>query len=229
MRISGLVVAAPDVVTAERAWQRLGIEGLEVEVEVRPGEPGLVAVDLAVEDVAASERLLQRRGLSGAASGFDLGGTTWRLVPDGGLKTPVAPGLSLDHLVVNSSDVVRSAADFGARLGLDLRLDRVTEYGYHGLFFRCGESIVEVIVPQDRPEGPDLLSGVAWRCADLDATHERLLAEGVDVSGIRAGRKPGTRVATVRDRDLAVPTLLMGSAAPGPRQGATRAGEPRGS
>ena len=34
-------------------------------------------------------------------------------------------------------------------------------------------------------------------------------AEGLDVSEVRPGRKPGTRVATVRERTLGTPTLLI--------------------
>ena len=40
-------------------------------------------------------------------------------------------------------------------------------------------------------------------------TRERLVAGGVEVSEVRTGRKPGTRVATVRDRALGTPTLLI--------------------
>jgi hypothetical protein len=35
------------------------------------------------------------------------------------------------------------------------------------------------------------------------------VADGVDVSEIRAGRKPGTRVMTVRNGTCGVPTLLV--------------------
>ena len=44
----------------------------------------------------------------------------------------------------------------------------------------------------------DRLSGICWRVADIDATHARLAGAGVDVSEVRTGRKPGTRVMTVR-------------------------------
>lgn len=206
MRITGLVVSTADPEATRAAWSRLDV-GLEVEVVA--GEPGLDAVLVAVEDVAATERLWRRRGLVGDAAGFDLAGTTWRLAP---LAPLPAHGLDLDHVVVTSGDAVRAAADFGARMGLDLRLDRRTEFGYHGLFFRCGDSVVEVVVPNDPPAGPDRFGGLAWRC-DVAVTRERLVAHGVEVSEVRDGRKPGTLVATVRDRALAVPTLLIGPSA----------------
>ncbi|WEV77480.1 VOC family protein [Janibacter cremeus] len=224
MEIIGLTVTAPDVAATEEAWRRLGPAG--VLVEVVAGEPGLAAVTLGVDDVDATERLLRRRGLAGDAAGFDLGGTVWRLAPtprdEGGGPAPraeeavgdSAPGdhVVVDHVVVVTGDAERAVADFGARLGLELRLDRDTGHGFRGLFFRCGDAVVEVIVPSDPPEGPDTFGGVAWRVADLEATRARLAAAGVELSEAREGRKPGTRVTTVRDPALAVPTLLVATA-----------------
>lgn len=208
MQIIGLTISAPDVAAGEQAWRRLGPAG--VTVEVVAGEPGLAAVTLGVDDVAATERLLRRRGLVGDAAGFDLGGTTWWLAPTtGGEGGGAAP--RVDHVVVVTGDAERAAANFGARLGLDLRLDRQTDHGFRGLYFRCGDAVVEVIAPSESPEEPDTFGGVAWRVADLEVTRERLAGEGVEVSQVREGRKPGTRVATVRDPDLAIPTLLVGS------------------
>lgn len=219
MQIIGLTVTAPDVATTEEAWRRLGPAG--VTVEVVAGEPGLAAVTLGVDDVVATERLLQRRGLVGEAAGFDLGGTVWRLAPtpgdEGGRPAPrvdqgVAETVRLDHVVVVTGDPERAVADFGARVGLELRLDRQTDHGFRGLFFRCGDAVVEVIAPSEPPTGPDTFGGVAWRVADLDATRARLTQAGVELSEVREGRKPGTRVTTVRDPDLAVPTLLIATA-----------------
>ena len=51
--------------------------------------------------------------------------------------------------------------------------------------------------------------GMCWRVADIDATHARLAGAGVDVSEVRTGRKPGTRVMTVRNGTCGVPTLLV--------------------
>ena len=50
---------------------------------------------------------------------------------------------------------------------------------------------------------------MSWRVADLDAAHGRLVREGVEVSEVRKGRKPGTRVFTVRDAACRVPTLFL--------------------
>ncbi len=83
------------------------------------------------------------------------------------------------------------------------------------MFFRCGDLVVEVThrpgKGNDKAEAdaPDRLRGICWRVADIDATHARLVAAGVDVSEIRTGRKPGTRVMTVRNGTCGVPTLLV--------------------
>lgn len=50
---------------------------------------------------------------------------------------------------------------------------------------------------------------MTWRVADIDATRERLLSAHVTVSEVRSGRKPGTRVASLRDGTLGIPTLLI--------------------
>ena len=179
-------------------------------MHVEPGHGGLTAVVLGVDDVTATERLLQRRGLAGDASGFDVDGLTWRLAPS---TRDVSSDLVLDHLVIRTGDAERAAATYGARLSLDLRLDRtIAGHGFRGLFFRCGEAVVEVVVPSEGMRAPDAFGGVAWRVDDLEASRRRLIALGAAVSRIRPGRKPGTRVATVRDVDLATPTLLIGTA-----------------
>ena len=50
---------------------------------------------------------------------------------------------------------------------------------------------------------------MSWRVADIDATRTRLVAAGIDVSEVRTGRKPGTRVLTVRTGTCGIPTLLV--------------------
>jgi catechol 2,3-dioxygenase-like lactoylglutathione lyase family enzyme len=109
--------------------------------------------------------------------------------------TAAAPILALDHVVVSSEDPERAAALYGARLGLDMALDRSHQEWGQLMFFRCGDLIVEVV---RRPvagadQAHDKLWGLSWRVADIDATHARLVAAGIDVSEVRIGRKPGTR------------------------------------
>ena len=60
--------------------------------------------------------------------------------------------------------------------------------------------------------GDDNFFGIAYRVTDLAACRAQLCGHGVDVSGIRAGHKPGTVVAAVRSGTAGVPTLLIGAA-----------------
>ncbi|MEH2540939.1 MULTISPECIES: VOC family protein [unclassified Bradyrhizobium] len=137
------------------------------------------------------------------------------------LSVRTTPGsiTALDHVVVSTSDPERAAALYGARLGLDMALDRSHHDWGRLMFFRCGDLIVEVThrpgketdTPQDKFQDKlqDKLRGLCWRVTDIDATHARLVQAGVDVSEVRTGRKPGTRVMTVRNGTCGVPTLLV--------------------
>ncbi|MBR1226032.1 MULTISPECIES: VOC family protein [unclassified Bradyrhizobium] len=135
------------------------------------------------------------------------------------VRTGPASITAMDHVVVSTPDPERAAALYGARLGLDMALDRSHPDWGRLMFFRCGDLIVEVTHRPGKPaDGAqdklqdklrDRLRGLCWRVADIDATHARLTAAGVDVSEIRTGRKPGTRVMTVRNGTCGVPTLLV--------------------
>lgn len=122
-----------------------------------------------------------------------------------------APILGLDHVVVSTQQPERAAALYGARLGLDMALDRSHPDWGRLMFFRCGDLIVEVVQRPGQPkaDAPDRLWGLSWRVGDLDATRARLVAAGIDASEIRAGRKPGTRVLSLRSGTCGVPTLLL--------------------
>lgn len=119
----------------------------------------------------------------------------------------------LDHVVVRSADPDATAALYGDALGLRLALDRrFPDWGVRLLFFRVGGVTLEVAASLEaQPEGSanDVLWGISWRVPDADAARTRLVAAGVDVSEVRPGRKPGTRVLTVRDGTCGVPTLLI--------------------
>ncbi len=126
-------------------------------------------------------------------------------------ETDVAPILGLDHVVVATEDSERAASLYGARLGLDMALDRSHHDWGQLMFFRCGDLIVEVV---RRPvaggdTAHDRLWGLSLRVADIEATRARLIASGVDVSEVRNGRKPGTRVMTVRNGTCGIPIILL--------------------
>lgn len=129
------------------------------------------------------------------------------------VRTGPASITAMDHVVVSTPDPERAAALYGARLGLDMALDRSHPDWGRLMFFRCGDLIVEIThrpgKPAEGAQDKDRLRGLCWRVADIDATHARLAAAGVDVSEVRTGRKPGTRVMTVRNGTCGVPTLLV--------------------
>jgi catechol 2,3-dioxygenase-like lactoylglutathione lyase family enzyme len=127
------------------------------------------------------------------------------------VPSATAPVTAMDHVVVATADAERAAALYGARLGLDMALDRSHPDWGRLMFFRCGDLIVEVVhrPGKDNDAKHDRLWGLSWRVADIDATRARLVSDGVDVSDVRAGRKPGTRVVTVRNGTCGIPTLLV--------------------
>jgi catechol 2,3-dioxygenase-like lactoylglutathione lyase family enzyme len=127
------------------------------------------------------------------------------------VATAEAPMTAMDHVVVSTADPERAAALYGARLGLDMALDRSHPDWGRLMFFRCGDLIVEVVQrPQaNMDQAQDKLWGLSWRVADIEATQARLASAGVDVSDARTGRKPGTRVLTVRNGTCGIPTLLV--------------------
>ena len=131
------------------------------------------------------------------------------------VHTEAASITAMDHVVVATGDPERAAALYGARLGLDMRFDRSHPEWGRLMFFRCGDLIVEVVhrPGNDLDPARDRLWGLSWRVADADATRARLAAAGVDVSEVRTGRKPGTRVLTVRSSTCGIPTLLVEPAA----------------
>ncbi len=122
-----------------------------------------------------------------------------------------APVLGLDHVVISTHQPERAAALYGARLGLDMALDRSKPEWGRLMFFRCGDLIVEIV---QRPGQMDLTRddhvwGVTWHVENLEAARARLVAAGVEVSDVRIGRKPGTRVMSVKSATCGVPTLLL--------------------
>jgi catechol 2,3-dioxygenase-like lactoylglutathione lyase family enzyme len=127
------------------------------------------------------------------------------------VRTVPASITAMDHVVVSTADPERAAALYGARLGLDMALDRSHPEWGRLMFFRCGDLIVEVTSRPGKADmtKPDKLRGICWRVLDIDATHARLVADGIEVSEVRTGRKPGTRVMTVKSGTCGVPTLLI--------------------
>jgi catechol 2,3-dioxygenase-like lactoylglutathione lyase family enzyme len=144
---------------------------------------------------------------------FLIGDTpVWPIAPAEGDEAAAVSGL--DHVVVSTRHPNRAAALYGARLGLDFKLDRSNEaWGTRLMFFKVGDLVVEVAhqLKTEPGDDPDSLWGLSWRVPDLAAAHARI-GQSFAVSEMREGRKPGTRVFTVKDAPAGVPTLIIGSA-----------------
>lgn len=127
--------------------------------------------------------------------------------PRAALEAAAPASLSaLDHVVVRTPDAARAKRVYGEALALRLALEREFQ-GVRMLFYRIAGVTIEVV--EDARSERDVLHGLAYRTRDIHAAHTRLHAEGLTLSEVRAGRKPGTHVFTVREGACGVPTLIL--------------------
>jgi catechol 2,3-dioxygenase-like lactoylglutathione lyase family enzyme len=204
--------------------------------------PGLTSLVFRTADIEAAHHTLTRRGLipavitEGASSDLASGAVRrWKRTrcaetETAGIKTfivepenPLEPAQAspgsahaLDHIVIDTPNPDRALGLYGARLGLDLRLDRKAEqWSTRFLFFRTGNLTFEVIHrlgENHDPQASDRIWGLTWAVEDLPAAHARLTESRLDISPIRKGRKPGSSVFTVKNGSLGVPTLFIAHA-----------------
>ncbi len=121
-----------------------------------------------------------------------------------------ASDFRVDHLVLRTADAEACIALFAEQLGIRLALDKtVPEWGGRMLFFRTGKLTLEIIESAKNKDPVDNFWGIAYQCPELDDVAPQLAGRGVTVSEVRAGRKPGSRVATVKSHCLGIPTLLL--------------------
>ena len=116
----------------------------------------------------------------------------------------------LDHLVINTNDADGFIDIYRDLFNIRLALDKTIEHwNSRMLFFRFNKTTIEVIEKKDDKEPSDKLWGLAWEVESIEATHKRLLDEGVDVTPIKEGIKEKTLVATINSHTHNVPTLLI--------------------
>lgn len=202
----GVGFAVPDLAAAGKRLERLGAPTFaREEVTTHPG--------------TGATRSWKIANLHGKAThGVNLflveqapGAEAWPVAP-----VTVDEGSSvsgLDHVVIRTPDPERAAALYGARLGLDMRLDRSNpDWGTRLMFFRVGDLVVEIAhdLKAGVTAGPDEAWGLSWRVANIEAAHDRMAGQRVEVSEIRKGRKPGTRVFTVKGAPGGLPTIVIG-------------------
>lgn len=202
---------------------------------------GIWAMAFTSPDLEAAHELLTRRGLTGSkphptrsthddgrkrywtTSALDPATTAGLNIliaapPRDGVAWPLSEATGagavtrLDHVVIQTPNPDRALGIYGAKLGLDLRLDRSNpDWQVRQLFFRCDDSLVEVGASLKRQvsDDPDRFGGLAWQVADIEAAHTRIASAGFDVSDVKTGRKPGTSVFTVRSGLAAAPALVI--------------------
>jgi catechol 2,3-dioxygenase-like lactoylglutathione lyase family enzyme len=185
------------------------VEGSSVPVElVTPGERAQGEVEAATSTPGGPRR-------PDAAGNDDRGGARHGV-------------LGLDHVVVATREAERARRFFGDDLGLRLALDRrFPERGLRLLFFRVGGLTIEVAStlagarsdsPTDSPtdatadgaaDPADAFHGLALKVEGIEAVHARVAASGFEVSAVRGGFKPGTRVFGTRTAVHGVPILWI--------------------
>lgn len=200
--LASIAFAVDDIESAQKRLARLELD------------PEPVADAESVDRVSGARRRWRRTRASTSAT---YGVRIFLIQPDApppsALAAPESTAVAgLDHVVIRTPDPERAAALYGARLGLDMRLDRSNpQWGTRLMFFRCGDLIVEIThdLKGGVSSAPDRLWGLSWRVPDAESARGRLQTAGLDVSEVRPGRKPGTRVFTVRDNTCGVPTLVL--------------------
>ena len=211
-------VAPQTVARGAGGGRRFQLANMALEI-TRGGEAPVFSLGFSVDDLDETARVLGRRGIASEDARLSAAathGVVITLVARGSeLQRPARPDAphALDHVVIHTPDPERAVALYGGRLGLDLRLDRANpQWGSRLLFFRCGAAVVEIgaNLKAAVSDGPDRITGLAWRVADPSAAQARLAAAGLDVSPVRAGRKPGTMVFTVRSGVPGAPALMLG-------------------
>lgn len=209
-----IVIAVPDIAAARAEYATLLGAFLN-----REGGASLrlanVAIEL-VEDASLQQSLVRglvlwaeddSATLPADLRGLDLEISCERELGDGPTATGV---MGVDHVVLRTRDADDCIRLFSADLGMRLALDQlVPEWGGRMLFFRCGKLTLEVIQHLEEPVDADHFWGITYLCPDLPATLDALDKAGVEHSELRDGRKPGTRVATVKSHHLGLPTLLI--------------------
>ena len=199
----GIALGTPDAAALAAAWRSAGLAATDPQPGEGHGPDGTVRrwrnVYVPHEDVMGLF-------LFAIEHQSDAGGP------------PEAALHAVDHVVVNTPDADRSIRLFGDAMRIRLALDRdAPQWGARMLFFRLGGITLEVVQRYGKDgalasvdNGDAAYWGMAFRTANVEAAQARLAEADVDVSEVRKGRKPGTRVCTVRSGTCGVPVLIIG-------------------
>ena len=226
----GQIVFPAHKEACECAWFALGntiiefIQWPDVDTDFKPHIAGLVMESDVVERTGDCEYRCRNGDVHSSPEQLldkDRVCQQWVSLQDKHLKQTLCPApvdvnqatqvQRVDHIVLYTNDGDACIEAFGEPgLGVRLALDKtVPEWGGRMLFFRAGKLTLEVIQPNKGLQGDDYFWGIAYQVEDLQAFLQRAHADGVQTSEIRKGRKPGTRVATIKSHHLGIPTLLV--------------------
>lgn len=203
--LKSLIFASNDLAEDRATFDRRGLR----PDEIIPGE--------SVDPRSGRARYWSRMRLDDAGTHGVRIFALARKQPDPLVYKPGAANIisGLDHVVINTANPDRATALYGARLGLRLALDRANpDWDMRLMFFRIGGLTVELAHKLSAGPGnqPDKLWGLSWRAPDLEAAHARMMSRNFAVTSIRPGRRAGTKVFSVRDGTLNIPTLVIGDA-----------------
>jgi len=116
----------------------------------------------------------------------------------------------LDHVVINTNDADGFIKIYKDSFKIRLALDKIIEHWQKRmLFFRLNQTTIEVIEQEDDLPPDDKMWGLAWGVKDIEKAHERMMAEGIEITPIQKGVKEKTLVATIKSHNHNVPTLLI--------------------
>ena len=116
---------------------------------------------------------------------------------------------AVDHVVVQTQSRAAAKKFYGDQLGIRLALEQSKpDWGGEMLFFRTNSMSIEVVA-SPKTGDTDSLWGLALKSQDIEATQKRMREAGIEVSQVREGRKPGTRVCTVKSHAGGVATLIV--------------------
>lgn len=225
-RFDRVLIAVPDLATAVTQYSSL----LGIAPAIVPGVaadsawwllPNTVIELLPATGAAAIQGLVLAHTGAGEEEAPCDNGLGLQLYTGNGARTAevretgtagLCESLSVDHVVLRTTSADECVSLFRDTLGIRLALDQaVPQWGGRMLFFRAGKLTLEVIESQadSGDDGDEGFWGIAYRCEDIDATAAAMARRGVVLSPVREGRKPGTRVATVKSHCLDIPTLLI--------------------
>ena len=142
--LASLCFRTNDIAKMHRRLDRLTLKPEPVaEVESRDALTGAV---LSWKRTRAATET--QRAASGCSSSNGTRSVRSRRAP------PPSAITAMDHVVVSTPDPERAAALYGARLGLDMALDRSHPDWGRLMFFRCGDLVVEVTHRPGKPADP---------------------------------------------------------------------------